>query len=376
MTFFSFSETSVNKIARKKRHEQLQLLSPLLKNWKQVQGLLTPRERKIERNFFWRATSVSVLSFFVFTLFPQFVSTEEEFWMTPLQMEDVFFQESYDVGMLEEGFLVKPEIIDADVSRIGMTDIVEYEVQSGDTISEIAQKFGVTRKTIIDNNNLTNPNVLKKGQVLKIIPVNGLIHEVKKGDTIDKLAKKYKVKDADILSQNNLQEGVELAIVEELIIPGAKKDPPPKVYVAKSGGGGNGYMSAPSDAGYAPSSGVGLIRPTSGGITQYYRYGHYAIDIAAPGGATIYAAADGTVEKAATGWNGGYGNVIIIDHGNGLKTLYAHNREMYVVKGQWVSQGQPISFQGNTGRVYGRTGIHLHFEVREDGVKKNPLLYF
>lgn len=116
--------------------------------------------------------------------------------------------------------------------------------------------------------------------------------------------------------------------------------------------------------------------PCSGcSYTQYYNPGHYAVDIQQKGGGPIYAAEAGTVVRADTGWNGGYGNVIEIDHGNGLITLYAHNKELYVKVGDQVTRGQNISFMGNTGRVYGKTGIHVHFEVIVNGVKKNPLLY-
>jgi murein DD-endopeptidase MepM/ murein hydrolase activator NlpD len=109
--------------------------------------------------------------------------------------------------------------------------------------------------------------------------------------------------------------------------------------------------------------------------TQYFHPGHYAVDIQTKGGGPIFAAEAGTVIRAETGWNGGYGNVIEIDHGNGLVTLYGHNKELYVKVGDTVARGQEISWMGNTGQVYGATGIHVHFEVRVNGVKKNPLLY-
>jgi murein DD-endopeptidase MepM/ murein hydrolase activator NlpD len=89
----------------------------------------------------------------------------------------------------------------------------------------------------------------------------------------------------------------------------------------------------------------------------------------------VFAAEDGTVVRAEYGWNGGFGNVIEIDHGNDLFTLYAHNKELYVQKGDRVARGKVISWMGNTGRVYGQTGIHVHFEVRVGGIKRNPLLY-
>jgi murein DD-endopeptidase MepM/ murein hydrolase activator NlpD len=109
--------------------------------------------------------------------------------------------------------------------------------------------------------------------------------------------------------------------------------------------------------------------------TQYYHPGHYAIDMQERGGGPIFAAEAGTVIRADYGWNGGYGNVVEIDHGNDLITVYGHNKELGVKVGDTVSRGQKIADMGNTGLVYGKTGIHVHFEVRLKGVKKNPLLY-
>jgi len=114
-----------------------------------------------------------------------------------------------------------------------------------------------------------------------------------------------------------------------------------------------------------------------GSITNGYKAGHYAIDIADRSKPAVWAAGGGTVVKASSGtWGGGYGNHVIIDHGNGVKTLYAHLDSLNVYDGQAVSQGDVIGIMGNTGRVYGATGIHLHWEVIDNGVKKNPTLYY
>ena len=99
------------------------------------------------------------------------------------------------------------------------------------------------------------------------------------------------------------------------------------------------------------------------------------MDMQERGGGPIYAAEAGTIPRADYGWNGGYGNVIEIDHGNELTTLYGHNKKLYVTEGDYVQRGQKIADMGNTGLVYGATGIHVHFEVISRGVKKNPLLY-
>ena len=135
-----------------------------------------------------------------------------------------------------------------------------------------------------------------------------------------------------------------------------------------------GAVTTPETAA-EPTAGV-LQRPCNNcEVTQGYHPGHYAVDVQTKGGGPVFAAEDGTVIRADYGWDGGYGNVIEIDHGNGLVTLYAHNKELYVKVGDVVKRGQVISWEGNTGLVYGSTGIHVHFEVRVNGVKKNPMLY-
>ena len=152
-------------------------------------------------------------------------------------------------------------------------------------------------------------------------------------------------------------------------------DPLKPVYIATTPKGGSGGHNPNGASSYdnAPANPGGWIRPTSGSITQGYHSGHLAYDIADSSRPPIYAAAGGTVVHASSGtWGGGYGNNIIIDHGNGYKTLYAHCTELYVQEGDEVTQGQVIAKMGNTGNVRGRTGIHLHFELIYNGVKINP----
>jgi murein DD-endopeptidase MepM/ murein hydrolase activator NlpD len=110
-------------------------------------------------------------------------------------------------------------------------------------------------------------------------------------------------------------------------------------------------------------------------ITQYFGWTHHAIDIAGPFETPTYAAKAGTVEKAQCGWNSGYGCYVIIDHGNGIKTLYGHHSRLLVSPGEYVETGQTIALMGNTGKVRGRTGIHVHFEIIKNGVRVNPLGY-
>ncbi len=281
--------------------------------------------------------------------------------------------------MTQDGFLLKPGVQQEVGDRSTANEIFSYTVKPGDTISSIAQRFGVKKETIVMANDLWNSNRLRSGTVLSILPVDGIPHKVKKGETLAKIAKKYKVEIEDIVRQNQLIEDEALVVSAMLIVPGAKKARPvaPKpTYTPKPS-----TNTAPNNPGlYQGQAGTGrLIWPTLGAarLTQGFHRGHYALDIANRAKGPIFAAASGKVVTAKHGgWNGGYGTYIIIDHGNGMKTLYAHNEKLYVNKGDYVEQGQTIAWMGNTGRVYGATGIHLHFEVRINGVKYNPNNFF
>lgn len=122
--------------------------------------------------------------------------------------------------------------------------------------------------------------------------------------------------------------------------------------------------------------GINLIKPVSGTVTSRFgsRWGstHKGVDIGAAYGTKIKAAASGTVITSSTGYNGGYGNYMVISHGNGIETAYGHCSALYVKVGQKVSQGEVIGAVGNTGRSYGN---HLHFEIRVNGVAQNPQNY-
>jgi len=244
------------------------------------------------------------------------------------------------------------------------SEIIEYQVQPGDTISTIAEKFGVSVDTIRWENDLKSVKDIKVGQVLRILPTSGVRHKVKYGDTIWSIAKKYQVDPQAIVEwpYNSFanDETFALATGQELIIPDGVK--PKEVPTAPR----------PTYA-QIPGAGAGtgqFVWPTSGHISQGFAWYHKAIDIANKDAPDILAADGGTVVLA--GWVAptAYGNHIIIDHGNGFATLYAHMSQLYVGVGQKVTRGQAIGKMGSTGRS---TGIHLHFEIRQNGVAQNPL---
>ncbi|MFH1375450.1 MAG: M23 family metallopeptidase [Patescibacteria group bacterium] len=292
------------------------------------------------------------------------------------------------IAVTEEGFLIKGAGQSALVDRSELADIIEYIVEDGDVLSSIARRFGVSMDTIIWENSITNPHQLKPGTVLAILPVSGITHEVKTGDSISKIAKQYEVEEEELYKQNQLKEKAELVAGTKVIIPGGKKT----VYA-----GSGTYLASQSPGTYASykapvavdgaiiiangvqnKDGNWMIKPTSGEYTTYFggRRGHWAVDIADKSRPPVSAAADGTVVKSQCGWNGGYGCVVVIDHGDSYQTLYAHLAEVAVTAGDPVTQGTRIGTMGNTGRVWGSTGIHLHFEVIADGVKKNPLAFY
>jgi len=242
-----------------------------------------------------------------------------------------------------------PMLLGEDYYSSDVGQISVYIVRSGDTLSQIADMFGVSVKTIIWANDLPSNYKIKPGDNLVILPVSGVRHIVKKGDTIASLAKSYKGEVEEIARYNNLAVGEKLTIGTEVIIPhGVVPEP----------------VRQPSTSSRSSSltTRSNLVRPIQGGIKTQGLHGFNAVDLAAPIGTAVYAAASGEVVIARMGgWNGGYGNYIVIRHSGGVQTLYAHLNSVQVSPGQQVSAGQTIGSIGSTGRS---TGPHLHFEVR------------
>ncbi len=244
-------------------------------------------------------------------------------------------------------------------------DVVEYTVQSGDVLSTIAEKFGISLKTLLWANDLSGLSVIRPGDKLTILPVSGVMHKVESGDTLSAIANKYEAEIDEILSFNNIVSEDQLSVGQKLVVPGGEV----KRTVVKT----------QSSSSYSPvvrakssqSNQGGFIWPTvSRVITQYYHWSHHGLDIGGRLGSPLYAAMGGTVTRA--GWGTGYGNYVLVDHGGGRKTLYAHMNRIYVKRGQIVAQGDVLGELGTTGWS---TGPHLHFEVIINGVKLNPLSY-
>lgn len=237
----------------------------------------------------------------------------------------------------------------------GRSDIEIYTVQEGDTLWSIAAQFSLDVDTLRwSNPDLErNPDLLSLGTELTILPVKGVYHIVTQGETLEAIATRYGVADVDIRNYplNELLPPYKLSIGEALIIPNGRK----KLNIP-----------VPSaDPGYP------LAWPLVGTLTQGYHPDHLAIDIGSAYGAKVYAAADGTVIHAQ--WaRTGYGFTVIIDHGEGLQTLYSHLKGTLVSNGEQVIRGQVIGAVGSTGNS---TGPHAHFEVRENGKRVDPFDY-
>ena len=283
-------------------------------------------------------------------------------------------------AVLNDGTILKPVAVDTTVAD-GKGLMRTYRVRSGDTLTGIARKFGVSMMTVWWANNLTSKSELHVGQTLTIPPVSGVVVTVGPSDSLDTLAARYRVEAAEIVAANELEDP-NLVIGQTLTIPGAlgsgiATPKPAPTTTRKSPSSSSGGSSGGSTKPPPKYNGGAFAWPVAGGyISQYYRYGHYAIDIAADSGTTVKAAASGVVTFAGWKSNGG-GYQVWISHGSGLYTTYNHMSSISVGRGQHVGRSQSIGRVGSSGNA---TGPHLHFEVWKGaiwngGTRVNPLAY-
>lgn len=251
-------------------------------------------------------------------------------------------------------------------------EIITHVVTEGETISTIAQRYNLDPSTILWENNLTETSKIKPGMELRILPVDGVRHKVARGETIYSIGKKYGLDSAQVqvivdypFNTFLNDETFELATGQFLVVPDGV--PPAKTPPKRT----TSRVALTPDAGSVTALGT-FVWPASGQISQGYRFYHKAIDISNRAGGPILAADSGTVVVAGWPDSSGYGNRVMIDHGNGYVTLYAHLSVIQVREGQRVSRGDVIGQMGSTGRS---TGTHLHFEIRQGGVLLNPLQF-
>ncbi len=246
-----------------------------------------------------------------------------------------------------------------------------YIVQRGDTPNGIAEQFDINAETILGGNpQLSQESSLLQTDVqLTILPINGVLHTVQPGDTLEGLSFQYGIPTAEIIaySTNNLEFPYRLEPETQIVVPGAVRElfvwtPPDLSSVSSSIGGVTPIIVG---------TGSFIFPVNARNFTQYYWYGHRGVDIALLEGSAVTAADTGTVTYAS--WNNwGFGNLIVINHGNGFETFYAHLSGINVVPGQIVYQGNVIGATGNSGNS---SGPHIHFEIRINGNQDNPCWY-
>lgn len=265
-----------------------------------------------------------------------------------------------------------------DVLKYRGGEIYTHTVKEGETLKSIADTYNLKNiNTIAWLNNIDPKAAIKPGQSLRILPVDGVLHKVKKGDTLCSIARVYGLigKDEDCGSgaqpmvdypfNTFTDDNFGLQVGQYLVVPDGvipQSNQVPASTFARTLTPNAGAVSATGQFSW----------PTSGLITQRFSWFHKGMDIANRTGTPILAADSGKVVVA--GWvdNSGYGNRVIIDHGNGYVTLYAHMSIVSVQVGQTVRRGDVIGQVGNTGRS---TGPHCHFEIRRGGVNEDPLSY-
>lgn len=251
--------------------------------------------------------------------------------------------------------------VETQVSEKPRDQVITYAVEKGDTLVSIGEKFGVSVDTIKWSNSIRNDK-LAIGDQLNIPPVTGIVHKVREGESVYSIAKKYKTDAQKIVNFpfNDFADLESFALIsgQPLVVPdGVQPEAAPIIPRALP----------PVIAG-----GTGQFQwPTNGAITQYPVWYHMAVDIANAAAPGIGAADSGTVTVVEY-LRYGYGQHILVDHGNGFQSLYAHLSEIYIKSGEAVGRGQIIGRMGSSGRS---TGTHLHFEIRKNGVTQNPLPY-
>lgn len=278
-----------------------------------------------------------------------------------------------DAPVLVDAALVPAAVPHTFVGHKPEHEFVVYRVERGDTPNGIADKFGIKATTLLGGNPLLSQesSLLQTGIDLVILPVDGVLHDVAPGDTLESISQQYGIPVETIVGYgpNNLEFPFRLYPETQVLVPGAVREvfvwTPPSLELVRGRSTGSGVTPL------IVGTGTFIYPVGSRNFTQYFWYGHPGVDIALPEGTAVVASDTGTVTFA--GWNiYGYGNLIVVNHGNGYETFYAHLSGISVVPGQIVYQGNVIGSTGNTGNS---SGPHIHFEVRINGAQDDPCWY-
>lgn len=262
-----------------------------------------------------------------------------------------------DIIVDEDGALVSNASPSGNSTEINDSngEISVYIVREADSLSQIAEMFGVSANTILWANDIKSPDLIRPNDTLVILPISGVSHIVKSGDTLKAIAKKYGGDVDDIILYNRLTDANDITPGDTVVIPGGEVASPP----APKTSSGSYAVSVPT---YTSTASGYFAHPLPGSRKTQGIHGYNGVDLAASPSTPIRAAAAGDVILVrSAGWNGGYGKYIVVRHANGTQTLYAHNSSNIVSIGQRVVQGQVVGYVGSSGRS---TGSHLHFEVR------------
>jgi len=255
--------------------------------------------------------------------------------------------------LVEKGSLLNDTKTASNIEEL-RNGLLSYRIEEGDNLSAIAAEFGISVNTILWANDIEDSRFIQPGDELVILPVSGILHVVEDGESLDSIAEEYDVELHEIATFN----GSKVMVGDTVVVPHAR--PASEVVAIYSG------SNLPSLSGY-------FARPVANGWNWGTLHDGDAVDVSGSCGTPILAAADGLVISVGSpsNWNSGYGGFVRIEHPNGTKTFYAHNRANLVGVGDQVSQGEAIAQIGNTGRTYGSTGCHVHFGVTG---AQNPLV--
>jgi hypothetical protein len=304
---------------------------------------------------------------------------------TEIPMMEVDRQRSYAVPAFEpvsgENAVLRVAHLDTIIPNQNRKKATTYTVEPYDSVFGIAEKFNLKPETILWSNYdelQDNPHTLELGMELTIPPVDGIYYQWQEGDTIAGVADRFDTDPEKILNWTANELDLTDPSIEPgtyVMVPGGEREFQqwiiPTIARGSAGVSAGVYGSGVCQGSYQGVYGSGaFIWPTDNHYLSGNDYwsGHLAIDIGVGLGMPVFAADHGVV--VFSGWaTGGYGNVVMIDHGNGYQTLYAHLDQTSVGCGQSVSKGQVIGRGGSTGNS---TGPHLHFEVRYMGGFVNP----
>lgn len=325
------------------------------------------------KKILYLVSAVSILFFVPITLYK--VISHFRNFTGPVKIDTNFETETENLKMAMANFAVEGIFENVDengnllnedgsiltVDSLGIikaVSFIDYKIKSGETISSIAVKFGLTNiSTLIAVNNIENVRSIRSGQTIKIPNQDGLNHIVKKGDSINSISVKYHVSVEDILDANELSDE-RLFVGQKIFIPGARLD---SSSLKKALGE---LFSNPIKSRYKISSYFGKRADPFTGVASF----HTGIDLACPAGTPVNATMGGKI--VYVGWSNIFGNYVIINHGNGYQSLYGHLLKVLCRSNQNVSQGEKIGLVGSTGYS---TGPHLHFTVYKNGKLVDPL---